>query len=171
MKPDEIERLLPWVFQRTLNNEDNPLHGFIQVMSGLHEPVEEAFGDLHDYFNPYQTPERFLPFLARMVNVHHYLSDEPPYLASGTHHLRNLIARAVPLSSERGTRQGLEAFLEIATGIDKIRVRESRRKPFHLEVHLPQEAKVYTRLIDSIMRYERPAYTTYELIQEPVSND
>ncbi len=171
MKPADIEKLLPWIFQSTLNNEDNPLHGFIDVMSKLHEPTEIAFANLHAYFNPYQTPENFLPFLARMVNVHTYLSPYPPYLASGTHHLRNLIARAVPLSSQRGTQHGLQSFLEIATGVENFRVRESRRKPFHLEVIVPVDARQFTRLIDDIMTYERPAYTTYELLQESESHD
>lgn len=166
MKPDEIAKLLPYTFQATLKNEHNPLHGFIEAMSQLHEPTELAYANLHGYFNPYQTPDNFLPFLARMVNVHQFLSPYPPYLASGIHNLRNLIARAIPLASERGTASGLEQFLEVASGVRGFRVLESRRKAFHLEVKIPAEASKYTRLIHEIMRYERPAYTTYELVQE-----
>lgn len=164
MKADKIEELLPWVFQRTLAQKDNPMHGFIHVMEQLHEPTEAAFADLHSYFNPYTTPERFLPFLAKMLDLDFYLMPLPPYLPTGINNLRNLVAQAIDLNQERGTNKGLERFLETATGINGFAIREAK-KPFHLQIRLPEAAKPYREFVEKIIRRERPAYTTFELVE------
>jgi phage tail-like protein len=153
------------VLQRTLSQQDNPMHGFIYAMEQLHEPTEAAFGRLHSYFNPYTTPERFLPFLASMLDLDTYLMPLPPYLPTGINNLRNLIAQAIDLNQERGTNKGLERFLETATGINGFAIRESAKKPFHIQILLPAAAKPYRDFVMKIIQRERPAYTTFELME------
>jgi phage tail-like protein len=169
MDVHEIERLLPWIFQRTLDNPDNPLRGLLAVMSGLHVPAEEVLRQLNIYFDPYTTPEIFLPFLAQMMNLDNYLTRDPPYLLTGTQNLRNLIALAVSLSKQRGTSDGLRQFLEVAVGIGGFRVAD-RARPFHITVIVPSQALPYLDLIERIIAGEKPAYVTYELAQEQLRN-
>ena len=45
MKRNEIERLLPLIFQRTLGPE-TILHGLLQVMDDLHAPAEAVLSDI-----------------------------------------------------------------------------------------------------------------------------
>ena len=165
----EIERLLPWIFQHTLDNSDNPMRGMLAAMSGLHTPAEDVLRQLNTFFDPYTTPEIFLPLLARMINLDSYLTVSAPYLLTGTRNLRNLIALAVPLSKQRGTSDGLRDFLEVATGVHGFRV-EDRARPFHITVFVPSQADPYLDLIDRIVAGEKPAYVTYDLAQEQPQN-
>ena len=67
MKHLEIKQLLPEVFQRT-DHKDSPLYALLKVMESMTEPAEEVLQQIPDYFNPYTTPERFLPLLASWVD-------------------------------------------------------------------------------------------------------
>lgn len=165
-----IERLLPWVIQRTLDNPDNPINGFLNVMSGLRAPVEAEYLRLHTYLSPYTTPDDFLPYLARMMNLSRYLADDPPYLMTGITHLRNLIALSVRLSQQRGTVHALQRFLEVTTGIDGFRVEEHVRA-FHVRIYAPPGAMAYQELMTRIIEGEKPAYVTFELLEEQPQDD
>src|SRR5215813_12468993 len=68
MKRSEIERLLPTVIRRTIRR-DNPLQAILEVMSALHEPSERLLTGLDSIFNPYRTPDSFVPFLARWLDL------------------------------------------------------------------------------------------------------
>jgi hypothetical protein len=80
-----------------------------------------------------------------------------------------LIARAAYLSQWRGTRKGLIAFLETATGASGFeldeRVNDAAGQPraFHMRVRAPHALEVHRALIERIIESERPAYVTYEL--------
>jgi len=178
MKPAEIERLLPEVF-RTSAGPGTVLGALISAMSQQHERSEQLLGQLDAYFDPRRTPDCFVPMLAGWVDLDRLLtrsaveSSQPidgDALSSGTGPLRELVANAAYLSQWRGTRQGLVAFLETATGtrgfeIDEKVVGEGgESRPFHLRVTAPASLKAQQALIERIIEFEKPAYVTCDLV-------
>ena len=181
MKRSEIERLLPNVFRRTIR-KDNPLLAILEVMSALHEPSEAALESLDATFDPFRAREDFVPFLACWLDLER-LFDEPPGLtqidytsrspiSTGIERLRALTAAAAHLSQWRGTRKGLDLFLEIATGIEGFVIEEQvlgpdgQPMPFHLRVIAPEAVRPHQSLIRRIIESEKPAYVTYDLTFE-----
>lgn len=177
MKRNEIEALLPSVFQRTLW-PGSPLVVFLQIMEDLHAPAEEVLDHLADFFNPYRTPDDFVPYLASWVDLARLLTETStasttrglPVYAPGLGHLRALIAAAAELSQWRGTQIGLVRFLETATGLtgfvvdEQVLDEQKRVRPFHMAVRAPVAAEPLAPLIRRIVELEKPAYMTAEVI-------
>jgi phage tail-like protein len=161
MRSPEIERLLPGVFQRTVQPE-SPLAALLEVMEALHAPSEEVLSHLEAHFDPRRAPDRFVPFLARWVGM-----DLP--VTTGLGRLRELVAAAVEISRWRGTARGLLLFLTTATGRTDFAVDEQvlgpdgRPRPFHVRVRAPAEVSAHRLLLERIIEREKPAYVTYEL--------
>jgi phage tail-like protein len=182
MKREEIESLLPQVFQRTLRS-GSPLNALLEVMESLHEPAEAVLAHLESYFNAYRTPDIFVPSLAGWVDLDRFypfysalpedLQRSVDPISSGTGQLRELIAAAAYLSQWRGTAKGLKLFLETATGtkgfelVENVDSKDSRPRPFHICITAPAEAKKHVVLIERIVEQEKPAYVTYELEFKP----
>lgn len=169
MKRAEIERLLPTVFRDTVRYPDNPLADFLDVMEDLHAPTEVILKDIARFFDPYHTPDRFVPYLATWVDLERLLYETayartPSPWPSGTGRLRELIAAAAFLSEWRGTSKGLLRFLEVATGLTGFTVVENPdRRPFHVAFHAPATSVRFRGLIQRIIEQEKPAYVTYDL--------
>jgi phage tail-like protein len=162
MRSSEIQRLLPGVFQRTLGEGGTPLSAALEVMSALHAPSEAILQDLDAAFDPRRAPGRFVPLLARWMDLEVALGAEPG-------RLRELIAAAFDLAQWRGTAHGLVRFLEIATGVTGFQVDE-RVRPFHVRVTVPAAAAGLRSLVEQIVEREKPASVTYELnVQRPQS--
>ncbi len=161
MQPPEIERLLPGVIQRTLE-DGSPLRALVEVMSALHAPSEAALAALEANFDPRRAPDAFVPFLARWVNLELRIT-------TGLGRQRELIAAAAELSQWRGTAKGLIRFLVTATGLAGFTVDEQLRdergalRPFHVRVNAPAEAAAHRAMVEQIIEREKPAYVTYEL--------
>lgn len=173
MRQNELKHLLPEIYRRTIDS-GGPLQAFLDVMEELHAPSEEILAQLEEYFDPYRTPDRFVPFLAACVDLDRLLPEsaentrEHPQFPSGLGRLRELIAAAAFLSKWRGTRKGLITFLETATGAEGFAIRENttrtgEERPFHLDVRAPAAAERYRELVEQIVQMEKPAYVTYEL--------
>jgi phage tail-like protein len=178
MKQDAIKHLLPGVFQQTLR-EGNPLAAILEVMEALHTPSEEKLQTLDANFDPRRAPDKFVPFLARWVDLERlfdlpleereFHESKPRLLPTGLGRLRELIAAAAYLSQWRGTRKGLMLFLETATGGTGFEIEErvtgpdGRPMPFHFRVRAPQSVVSYRTLIERIIESEKPAYDTFEL--------
>jgi phage tail-like protein len=176
MKRSEIERLLPTVIRRTIR-QNNPLPAILEVMSALHEPSEALLAGLDGIFNPFRTPDAFVPFLARWLDLERIFdgacapaSDGRSPISTGLGCLRALTASASYLSQWRGSKKGLDRFLEIATGTQGFIIEETGAGtdiPFHLRVVAPDAVKPHRSLIERIIESEKPAYVTYELAFEP----
>lgn len=178
MKRDAIKHLLPGIFQQSLR-DGNPLHAILEVMEGLHAPSEEKLRTLDWNFDPRRAPDKFVPFLARWVDLDRIFeksvgeagAGKPAarLLATGLGRLRELIAAAAYLSQWRGTRKGLLLFLQTATGEAGFEIEESVRGPggepvpFHFRVRAPQKIAALRTLIERIIESEKPAYVTFEL--------
>lgn len=176
MKHDDIRKLLPEVYQRSLVS-GKPLDAVLHVMQGMFAPSEAVLEQIDSYFGPYTAPDRFVRYLAQWVDMDRYLgasanefhdmSAAPIRIASGR--LRELIAKAAMLSQWRGTARGLKLFLETATGIHGFNMDETTpsaggmARAFHLHIRAPQAALRFQQLITTIINGEKPAYVTYEL--------
>jgi phage tail-like protein len=188
MKQDEIRKLLPGVFDRTVQ-PGNPLTALLAVMEVLQAPSEEVLAHLDTFFNPYMTPDGFVAYLAGWVDLEMFLSEAPDDLAvtapvapslaaamptfpAGVGRLRELVASAAYLSKWRGTARGLLLFLETATGVQGFTVDEHVPGedhldiPYHIRVNAPAGTNPYEQMIRRIIQLEKPAYVTYELAFE-----
>jgi phage tail-like protein len=178
MKRRDIEQLLPGIFRLTLNRmEHNPLDAYLDIMELLHEPAEALMERLETYFDPYQGPDQFLPYLAGWVDLDQFWIDDPetvdpdspPPFPTGAGRLRELLLSAAYLSKWRGTNKGLIRSLQIITGMDGFSIDErvpgddGQPKPFHIRVTIAQAANPYRPLIERVIQIEKPAYVTYEL--------
>ena len=175
MKSIEIQRLLPATFQRAVL-PGSPMLALVELMEGLHEGDESVLANLDEVFDPLRTPESFVYFLARWVDLDRlFIPDASrPHerqslpVPSGLGYLRQLIANASYLSHWRGTTNGLCHFLQIATGIQGFQLDEFPKDtngnviPFHLRTHAPKAAEPYRVLIERIIESEKPAYVTTE---------
>jgi phage tail-like protein len=176
MKQSEIAQLLPGIFQRTLHS-DGPLATLLGVMEALHAPSEAVLARVHAVFDPYETPDPFVPFLAGWLDLEQLLVQSAGQqntgnvspLISGLGRLRELIMAAAYLSQWRGTARGLLRFLETATGYRGFEIDEQvpgvggQIRPFHLLIRAPGETLPYQVLITRIIELEKPAYVTYDL--------
>jgi phage tail-like protein len=176
MKQNEIARLLPAIFQQTIQ-PGTPLQALLEVMEALPQQDEGVLNGLEDFFNPYRTPDGFVPFLASWVDMEWILLENSaefsaltPPLPSGMGRLRELVASATFLAQWRGTARGLLRFLETACGVSGFTVDErvpgpdGRPRPFHIAVQVPPDAVPYQAMIRRIIESEKPAYVTYDLL-------
>lgn len=179
MRQAEIRRLLPSVFERTVDG-GGPLAPLLDVMEHLHEPAEQVLSDLDAYLDPVRTRDDFVPMLARWLDLDWLMVENPEEalpsdfapLASGTGRMRALVGAAASLSKLRGTIDGLTRFLEITTGVSGFAIyenvtAESSTRPFHLLVSIPAPARRYESVIRRVLEAQKPAYATYELSAEP----
>jgi len=176
MKRNELEGLLPDVFRRTAR-PGSVLAALLDVMEVQHGPPEEILATLDSFFDPYRTPDDFVPYLAQWVDLLRFLDETPggadadlPTFAGGAGRLRELIGAAAYLSRWRGTSHGLVLFLETATGAPGFGIEEEvpgadgRPRPFHVRVIAPAAAQTQEMLIRQIVQMEKPAYVTFELV-------
>src|SRR5437870_1411434 len=135
MRSADIARLLPDVFQSALRpaegafEPDRPMLGTLDAMAALHAPCEAILDDLDRFFDPRRAPERFVPFLARWVDLGWLLGPAPAEagsqpLASGLEPLRQLVSAASETARWRGTARGLVRFLDTVTGTPGFKVDE-----------------------------------------------
>jgi phage tail-like protein len=176
MKQDEIRKLMPGVFERTMH-PGNPLSALLAVMEALHAPSEDVLERLDTFVHPYTAPDRFVAYLAGWVDLEMFLSTSPedfadaspPTFPAGVGRLRELVASAAYLSKWRGTATGLLLFLETATGAQGFSIDERVQGeggldiPYHIRVNAPAATAPYEAMIRRIIQLEKPAYVTYEL--------
>ena len=171
MKREEIELLLPEVFQRTVH-PGSPIFALVEAMEALHQPAEDALARLESFFDPRRTPPAFVPYLAKWVDFARILP-----VTSGAACLRELIAASAELSQWRGTSRGLVLFLETATGVSGFQIDEQvlgtdgLPRPYHIRIVAPRLAAAHRALMERIIDSEKPAYVTYDLDIQPEGGD
>lgn len=176
MKQNEINRLLPEIFQRTAR-AGNPLAGLLEVMETLHAPSEAVLAGLDATFDPLRCPDEFVTFLAGWVDLERifdeaYFTSKDPRrspITTGLGRLRALVSTAADLSQWRGTARGMLHFLRVATGEEAFAIDEQvpgsdgRPRPFHITVRAPASTADHRPLLERIIEMEKPAYVTYQL--------
>ncbi|GAA3284433.1 phage tail protein [Dactylosporangium vinaceum] len=159
MRSADIERLLPAVYQRAAGT-GGPLAALLDVMEGMHEPVEGRLAAVDDLVAPYRTPDAFLPYLLGWLAMDHIGRSLPPGRQ------RDLAARAGELARTRGTAAGLCALLATVTGVAGFVIDEPADRPFHIVVRVPAAAHDQLPLIRVAVALEKPAAVTADIAEE-----
>jgi phage tail-like protein len=89
--------------------QDDLMGRFLMLFESYWQPLDNMIGSMHHYLDPRTAPTGLLPWLARCVDL--TLND-----AWTEAQKRRLIGSALQLYRTRGTRRGLQLFLEIYTG-------------------------------------------------------
>lgn len=174
-------RYLPALYTR-----DDLMGRLLMLFESFWSPVSRQIGQLEMYFDPSTAPADFLPWLASWLDL--VLEERWP-----EDRRRDLLKAARRLYEKRGTRIGLQEYLEIYTGgevqivehkADNLRLgrtaamgdaralgTQNRPHTFTVIVRLPSLPDdttdwegILTQLIDG----EKPAHTTYTLKIESV---
>jgi phage tail-like protein len=98
-------RYLPRIYQE----QDELMGRFLMLFESFWAPIEGQIDGIPNYFDPALTPIKLLPWLASWVDL--TLDDHWPEAKR-----RQLLKAAVALYRKRGTRRGLQEYLEIYTG-------------------------------------------------------
>ena len=98
-------RYLPRVYQE----RDEVMGRFLMLFESFWAPIEGQVDNIPYYFDPDFTPLKLLPWLASWVDL--TLDDHWPEAKR-----RQLLKAAVSLYRKRGTKRGLQEYLEIYTG-------------------------------------------------------
>ena len=100
---------LPSIYQRADLNGRNFYRDFLWIVQHLFGSVEEILDVIHQHFDPYEAPEKFLPWLASWSAM--VLEEDWPLEKK-----RRLIRKAIELYRIRGTVKGLKLFISLFTG-------------------------------------------------------
>ncbi len=166
-----------------LYRDDDLMSRFLMLFESFWSPIEQQIDHMWLYFDPRLTPADFLPWLASWLNL--VLDEHWP-----EEKRRRLLRGAASLYRRRGTRRGLQEYLEIYTGV-RPRIVEHRAKNFRLgpdallgpgialgtgsEPHTftvimelppepdPERERERRRTIEAIIEAEKPAHTGYAL--------
>jgi phage tail-like protein len=165
--------------------DDDLMGRFVMLFESFWSPIEGQIDNLPYYFDPEMAPSQLLPWLAAWVDL--VLDERWP-----EEKRRRLLKSAVSLYRKRGTRKGLQEFLEIYTGVHP-QITERRARNFRVSkttdavlgsgvalgkdnqphtfavtLHLPplasekQEAD-RRKAIEAIITAEKPAHTGFSL--------
>jgi phage tail-like protein len=107
-----------------LYHKDELMGRFLMLFESFWKPVKSQIEHVPYYFDPKFTPPDFLPWLASWLDL---VLDE--HWPEGRRRL--LIRSAAALYRERGTKRGLQRYLEIFLG-DKVEIVEHRANNFRL---------------------------------------
>jgi phage tail-like protein len=171
-------KYLPAIYQ-----DDELMGRFLMLFESFLGPVDHQIDSQAAYFDPKLAPPEFLPWLASWTNL--TLDDSLP-----DDRRRMLLTESSALYKRRGTRQGLQRYLEIFTG-GRVEIVEHLSENFILgsratmgqgialgmsnipltftvNLVLPEEsdnlsAAARERKIVSIIEAEKPVHTGYEL--------
>src|SRR5438105_2557488 len=100
---------LPSIYQRSDVTGRNFLREMLWIVQHLFGSIEEVLDVIHTYFDPYETPQEFLPWLAGWTAM---IVDEDWPLDKK----RRLIKKAIELYKIRGTVKGVKLFISLFTG-------------------------------------------------------
>jgi phage tail-like protein len=153
------------------------LLAFEAILSGGIAPPEEGqttpvgleatLDGVHKLLMPDIAPEEFLPWLAQWVA--RSINDDWSLATT-----RAILGQTIPLYRKRGTKEGLQAVLDICTGGATVTEIPTDPRPHYFEVTLtvaerdPALLASKARQVRSIIDQEKPAHTYYALrIQYP----
>lgn len=172
MEPSDVLRLMPSVFQRAAT-PGSPTELLVQEIATAFTPIERHLERFPKSLRSDTASAEFVYALARMVDLDRFFVEsvagaagdahKSPEFAAGVERLRRLIEAAPQLSRLRGTGEGLDLFLEAATGVEGFEIEEATDRPFHMHVTAPASTQGLERLIRRIIAAEKPAYVTFTL--------
>jgi phage tail-like protein len=162
MRRSAIERLLPLAYQRAAQ-DGTVLAALLDVMEDLHAPDEAVLAGVADLYAAYRAPDQLVGFLTTWVALGHVAGSSTSSAIPVTR-LRDVVVQGAELAQWRGTPYGLAKLLRTVTGVDDITIEEPPTRRFHLRVVVPQPAAAQLDLITRLVRAEKPAATTCEVV-------
>ncbi len=99
---------LPSIYQRSDVTGKNFLRDLLWITQHLFGEIEERLDEIHTFFDPLETPEEFIPWLAGWTAM--LLEEDWPKAKK-----RKLIKKAIELYKIRGTVKGLKLFISLFT--------------------------------------------------------
>jgi len=99
---------LPSIYQRSDVTGKNFLRDLLWITQHLFGEIEERLDEIHTYFDPLETPDEFIPWLAGWTAM--ILEEDWPKSKK-----RHLIKKAIELYKIRGTVKGLKLFIALFT--------------------------------------------------------
>ncbi len=175
---------LPNIYRQYDMRQGSILKRFLWLLKHPRIPIDRTIRDIHTYFEPYNTPSKFLPYMASVLAL---VLDENWDEAKK----RELIANIVKIYKLRGTSRGLALYLKIYTestpeiienywpfngfqvgvsstiGVDSIIIGYINRSHC-FTVRIPQTIDdtpvEMIRKIHAIVQAEKPAHTNYYMI-------
>jgi phage tail-like protein len=106
---ESYAKWLPSIFQRNDIGGRNFLRDLLWIVQHLFTSIDEQLDVIHNFFDPYEAPERFLPWLASWSAM--VLEEDWPLAKK-----RRLIKKAIEMYRIRGTVKGLKLFISLFTG-------------------------------------------------------
>ena len=190
----ELESYLPSIYSDEMNRaqsadpDDHAGPFFRRYLKGFEDSsiaLRRSLENLHRFFDAYETPPDFLPWLATWVGI--VLDENWPEMKR-----RRLIREAVELYRWRGTRRGLARYLEIYAGVrpeindrpfrgmrlgpntrlgvglsDPARIEENTvlgdvpNHSFVVTLAVPDPSAVNEQTVRDIIEAQKPAHTAY----------
>ena len=102
---------LPAIYQRSDATGRNVVRDLLWIIQHLFGSIEQVLDQVHLFFDSYETPESFLPWLASWSAM--LLEPDWP-----VNKKRRLIKKAMELYRLRGTVRGLKLFISLFTGFE-----------------------------------------------------
>jgi phage tail-like protein len=100
---------LPSIYQRGDLNGRNFVRDLLWIVQHLFTSIDEQLDAIHGLFDPYEAPEKFLPWLAGWSAM--IIEEDWPIAKK-----RRLIKKAIEMYRIRGTVKGLKLFISLFTG-------------------------------------------------------
>jgi phage tail-like protein len=170
-EPSRYLQYLPAIY-----SENEFMGRFLKIFEDVLTPVEQTINQIPLYFDPKLAPEEFLTWLAFWLDL--VLDQEWPAARR-----RRLIRHATELYQWRGTRRGLERYLEIYAGVCPIITEhfggiqlgeesrlgvntilgDGRAHCFTVRLELEESLAVDEEKVRAIIEAEKPAHAAYEL--------
>lgn len=174
---------LPSIYRTAVYDGHTFIRDFLWIIRQMMDTVTDKIDNIPSLFNPYETPENFLPWLAGWIGF--VLDEDWPEGKK-----RYLLRRAVDYYRIRGTVKGLKLFLSIFTDVEPEIIENAWPfNGFQIGVHStmdidtvifpvvnrshcfivdmpinPEDISEYTIIkIHDIIRAEKPAHTMYYL--------
>ncbi|MBQ8036954.1 MAG: PASTA domain-containing protein [Proteobacteria bacterium] len=175
--------LLPGIYRTSIYEGHTHLRDYLWIFRHMFDSVSMEVDNIPKMFDPYETPARFLPWLASWIGF--VLDEDWPEGKK-----RYLLRRALEYYRIRGTVKGLKLFLSIFVGVEPEIIENAWPfNGFQIGVHStmdfdtiifpvvnlshcfivdiplePEEVSEYTIVkIHDIIRAEKPAHTMYYL--------
>ncbi|MBR4985467.1 MAG: PASTA domain-containing protein [Proteobacteria bacterium] len=175
--------LLPGIYRTSIYEGHTHLRDYLWIFRHMFDSVSMEVDNIPKMFDPYETPAKFLPWLAGWIGF--VLDEDWPEGKK-----RYLLRRALEYYRIRGTVKGLKLFLSIFVGVEPEIIENAWPfNGFQIGVHStmdfdtiifpvvnlshcfivdiplePEEVSEYTIVkIHDIIRAEKPAHTMYYL--------
>ena len=167
----DILELLPEVM-RAADAPGTPFAALIDAMHAISAPIDRIIDDLDRWFDPATAPVDFLRLLAAWLDLDvaaDVLTALEPDAERRERRLRRLVAEGHDLVRRRGTAESLRRLVELASGLDGVRIatEPARGRRFHVVVVLPAAAGPMRPLLARLVDHERPVHVTWSLEAAP----